>query len=80
MNPEEAPLLKPTLRMAAMMLVPTLLFLGVLSAAALAVAPSSPRTDAPAAADDSKPNGAPADGEKSSTRGARASAKTPGKM
>ncbi len=80
MNPEEAPLLKPTLRRAAMMLVPTMLFLGLLSVAALAVAPSTPKSaDAPSV-EDSKQNVAPADGDKGSARGTRASAKTPGKI
>ncbi len=78
MNPEEAPLLKPTLRMAAMMLVPTMLFLGVLSVAALAIAPSAPKSADTSAqgASDSKQTAAPPEGDKTRAR----AAKTPGKI
>jgi hypothetical protein len=41
MNPEEAPLLKQTLRMTAFMLVPVAAFLAILSAVALFAVPSS---------------------------------------
>ena len=41
MNPEEAPLLKQTLRTTAFMLVPVVAFLAILSAVALFAVPSS---------------------------------------
>jgi len=41
MNPEEAPLLKQTLRTTAFMLVPIVAFLAILSAVALFAVPSS---------------------------------------
>ena len=41
MNPEEAPLLRQTLRMTAFMLVPVAAFLAILSAVALFAVPSS---------------------------------------
>lgn len=83
MNPEDVPLLKPTLRTTALMLVPTALFLGLISVAALAIAPASPRSDAAAAhveGDKSTSGSTPADTDKTPARGTRASAKTPGKI
>ena len=44
MNPEEAPLLKQTLRTTAFMLVPIAAFLAILSAVALFAVPSSSPT------------------------------------
>jgi hypothetical protein len=44
MNPEEAPLLKQTLRTTAFMLVPVAAFLAILSAVALFAVPSSSST------------------------------------
>jgi hypothetical protein len=44
MNPEEAPLLKQTLRTTAFMLVPVAAFLAILSAVALFAVPSSSPT------------------------------------
>ena len=41
MNPEETPLLKQTLRMTALMLVPVVALLAILSAVALFAVPSS---------------------------------------
>ena len=80
MNPEDAPLLKPILRTTALMLVPTALFLGLISVAALAIAPASPRTTEAAHVEGDKAGSAPADTDKTPARGARASAKTPGKI
>jgi hypothetical protein len=71
---DETPLLKQTLRATALMLVPVALFLGVVSAAALAIAPASPHSGSAAVVEGDRP-APPVVGEKPPSRGARASVK-----
>ncbi len=71
---EETPLLKQTLRATALVLVPIMIFLGIVSTAALAIAPASSRASAPAVEGDKAAAASP-EGDKAAPRGARASAK-----
>ena len=72
---EELPLLKQTLRVTALVLVPIVIFLGIVSTAALAIAPASPRASAPAALGDKAAAASPEGDKAAAPRGARASAK-----